>query len=148
MCALNALRDVRTGGTFRGGAYGFKLDTVNKLRETKSVSDRNMTFLHYLVDLVCVCVGTRVRVLPSYGCGPGVTCLYCRCQPSLNRALDGRTSCPMWVPRRGCRIGVCVCVCVCMCRDRHVVVFPVPSSTTIFAAWTWVSRTFIRLFGR
>ena len=39
------------GGTSKGGAYGFKLDTLNKLKNTKS-GDGQYTLLHYLITLV------------------------------------------------------------------------------------------------
>ena len=39
------------GGTSKGGAYGYKLDTLNKLKNTKS-ADGQYTLLHYLITLV------------------------------------------------------------------------------------------------
>ena len=39
------------GGTSKGGAYGFKLDTINKLKNTKS-GDGQYTLLHYLITLI------------------------------------------------------------------------------------------------
>jgi len=39
------------GGTSKGGAYGFKLDTLNKLKNTKS-GDNQYTLLHYLITLI------------------------------------------------------------------------------------------------
>ncbi|ELR17045.1 formin domain containing protein [Acanthamoeba castellanii str. Neff] len=46
-----ALGNYLNGGSFRGSAYGFKLDVLNKLRDTKS-ADGETTLLHYLVKLV------------------------------------------------------------------------------------------------
>ena len=46
-----ALGNYLNGGSFRGAAYGFKLDALNKLRDTKS-ADGDTTLLHYLVKLV------------------------------------------------------------------------------------------------
>ena len=39
------------GGTAKGGAWGFKLDTLNKLKNTKA-SDGQLTLLHYLITLL------------------------------------------------------------------------------------------------
>lgn len=39
------------GGTFRGGAWGFKIDALTKLTETKASNPR-LTLLNYLVDFV------------------------------------------------------------------------------------------------
>jgi len=46
-----ALGNYLNGGTFRGRAYGFKLDALNKLRDTKA-ADNQTTLLHYLVQVV------------------------------------------------------------------------------------------------
>jgi len=46
-----ALGNYLNGGTTKGGAYGFKLDTINKLKSTKS-SDNKSTLLHFLVKTV------------------------------------------------------------------------------------------------
>ena len=45
------LANYLNGGTSKAGAYGFKLDTINKLKNTKS-GDNQYTLLHYLVTLV------------------------------------------------------------------------------------------------
>eukprot|EP00002_Diphylleia_rotans_P011238 TRINITY_DN2224_c0_g2_i5.p1 TRINITY_DN2224_c0_g2~~TRINITY_DN2224_c0_g2_i5.p1 ORF type:complete len:1117 (-),score=248.85 TRINITY_DN2224_c0_g2_i5:161-3511(-) len=39
------------GGSFRGGAYGFKLDCLNKLKDTKSTSQK-VTLLHHIVTFL------------------------------------------------------------------------------------------------
>ncbi len=46
-----ALGNYINGGTYRGGAYGFKLDILTKLQDTKS-SDNKTTLLHYLATLI------------------------------------------------------------------------------------------------
>eukprot|EP01087_Luapelamoeba_hula_P014294 TRINITY_DN416_c0_g1_i1.p1 TRINITY_DN416_c0_g1~~TRINITY_DN416_c0_g1_i1.p1 ORF type:complete len:1319 (+),score=366.00 TRINITY_DN416_c0_g1_i1:197-4153(+) len=46
-----ALGNYLNGNTFRGRAYGFKLDGLTKLRDTKA-ADGQTTLLHYLVQLV------------------------------------------------------------------------------------------------
>ena len=35
----------------RGGAYGFKLSSLNKLNETRATTTRNVTLLHYIIRL-------------------------------------------------------------------------------------------------
>ena len=35
----------------RGNAFGFKISSLNKIQDTKSSQDRDITMLHYLVDL-------------------------------------------------------------------------------------------------
>ncbi|XP_071505919.1 disheveled-associated activator of morphogenesis 2-like [Diadema antillarum] len=36
----------------RGNAYGFKVSSLNKIIDTKSSSNRNVTLLHYLIDML------------------------------------------------------------------------------------------------
>ena len=36
----------------RGNATGFRLNSINNMIDTKSSVDRNITLLHYLVDLL------------------------------------------------------------------------------------------------
>ncbi|XP_075388046.1 disheveled-associated activator of morphogenesis 1 [Tenrec ecaudatus] len=36
----------------RGNAYGFKISSLNKIADTKSSSDKNITLLHYLITIV------------------------------------------------------------------------------------------------
>lgn len=45
-----AIGNYANGGTAKGGAYGFKLDTLGKLRNTKSTSEAWLTLLHFLVQ--------------------------------------------------------------------------------------------------
>jgi hypothetical protein len=40
------------GGSAKGGAWGFKLDTLGKLRNTKSTTEPWQTLLHFLVQSV------------------------------------------------------------------------------------------------
>ena len=40
------------GGTAKGGAYGFRLDTINKLKMTKSQQDSQLSLLHFLITAV------------------------------------------------------------------------------------------------
>lgn len=47
---LLAIGNYLNGGTFRGGAYGFKLEALMKLSEIKTNSNKE-TLLHYLADL-------------------------------------------------------------------------------------------------
>jgi len=42
-----AIGNYLNGSTFRGEAYGFKLDALNKLAETKA-ADGTTTLLHYI----------------------------------------------------------------------------------------------------
>jgi len=35
----------------RGNAFGFKISSLNKIQDTKSSQDRNISMLHYLVEL-------------------------------------------------------------------------------------------------
>lgn len=44
-----AIGNYLNGGTFRGGAYGFKLDTLVKMGEVKGV-DPKLTMMHYLAQ--------------------------------------------------------------------------------------------------
>jgi len=44
-----AIGNFLNGGTFRGGAYGFKLDTLVKMGEVKGV-DPKLTMMHYLAQ--------------------------------------------------------------------------------------------------
>ncbi|KAJ3135013.1 hypothetical protein HK101_004291, partial [Irineochytrium annulatum] len=46
-----AVGNYMNGDSFRGGAYGFSIDTLLKLGETKSANGKT-TFLHYLVGLI------------------------------------------------------------------------------------------------
>jgi len=46
-----AVGNYLNGGTARGQAYGFKLEALKKLRDTKT-ADNQSTLLHYLVQLV------------------------------------------------------------------------------------------------
>ena len=46
-----ALGNYLNGGTFRGRAYGFKLEALTKLKDTKA-ADNQTTLLHYIVQLV------------------------------------------------------------------------------------------------
>jgi hypothetical protein len=46
-----AVGNYLNGGTQRGQAYGFKLEVLKKLRDTKS-ADNQTTLLHYLVQLI------------------------------------------------------------------------------------------------
>ncbi len=39
------------GGTAKGGAYGFKIDTINKLKGTKS-ADNKLNLQHFLIRTV------------------------------------------------------------------------------------------------
>nr|BAC04230.1 unnamed protein product [Homo sapiens] len=36
----------------RGNAYGFKISSLNKIADTKSSIDKNITLLHYLITIV------------------------------------------------------------------------------------------------
>ncbi|RKP20512.1 FH2-domain-containing protein, partial [Rozella allomycis CSF55] len=45
------LGNYMNGDSFRGGAYGFSIDTLNKLNDTRSSNGKG-TFLHYLVNLL------------------------------------------------------------------------------------------------
>ena len=47
---LLAIGNYLNGSTFRGGAYGFKLEALLKLGEIKTVSNKE-TLLHYLAEL-------------------------------------------------------------------------------------------------
>ena len=47
------------GGTTKGAAWGFKLDSLNKLIGTKTV-DNNSTLLHYLARKLAVCAHIRI----------------------------------------------------------------------------------------
>ena len=54
----------------RGNAYGFKLSSLNRVADTKSNADRDMTLLHYVVktlenkvsecDMPAIAVGIRI----------------------------------------------------------------------------------------
>eukprot|EP00698_Gefionella_okellyi_P002950 TRINITY_DN12792_c0_g1_i1.p1 TRINITY_DN12792_c0_g1~~TRINITY_DN12792_c0_g1_i1.p1 ORF type:complete len:1273 (-),score=371.66 TRINITY_DN12792_c0_g1_i1:29-3847(-) len=44
-----AIGNYLNGSTFRGGAYGFRIDTLTKLNETKAANPR-LTLLNYLAD--------------------------------------------------------------------------------------------------
>ncbi len=46
-----AIGNYLNGSTPRGQAYGFKLEALKKLRDTKS-ADNQTTLLHYIVQLV------------------------------------------------------------------------------------------------
>lgn len=46
---LLALGNYLNGGGFRGGAFGFKLELLSKVKDVKSGSDPNLTLLRYLV---------------------------------------------------------------------------------------------------
>uniref|UniRef100_A0A8C2FWC3 Dishevelled associated activator of morphogenesis 2 n=1 Tax=Cyprinus carpio TaxID=7962 RepID=A0A8C2FWC3_CYPCA len=55
-CCINVLEVVLAFGNFmnkgqRGNAYGFKVSSLNKIIDTKSSIDRNITMLHYLIML-------------------------------------------------------------------------------------------------
>jgi hypothetical protein len=43
-----AIGNYLNGGGFRGGAFGFTMDTLNKLKDTKSV-DNKKTLIHYII---------------------------------------------------------------------------------------------------
>lgn len=51
MALILKLGNYLNGGTAKGGAWGFKLDTINKLKNTKS-QDNLYTLLHYIILLV------------------------------------------------------------------------------------------------
>lgn len=51
----------------RGNAFGFKMSSLNKIQDTKSSIDREVTMLHYLVDMFNKQV--RVGALPPNGSG-------------------------------------------------------------------------------
>ncbi|KAL0164400.1 hypothetical protein M9458_040153, partial [Cirrhinus mrigala] len=36
----------------RGNAYGFKISSLNKIADTKSSIDKNITLLHYLITIL------------------------------------------------------------------------------------------------
>ncbi|KAJ3336031.1 hypothetical protein HDU93_003842 [Gonapodya sp. JEL0774] len=46
-----AIGNYMNGDSFRGGAYGFSIDTLVKLADTKSANNKS-TFLHYLARLI------------------------------------------------------------------------------------------------
>jgi len=46
-----ALGNYLNGNTSKGGAFGFKLETINKLKNTKS-ADNKLTLLHFLVKTI------------------------------------------------------------------------------------------------
>ncbi|KXS20963.1 actin-binding FH2 [Gonapodya prolifera JEL478] len=46
-----AIGNYMNGDSFRGGAYGFSMDTLGKLADTKSANSKQ-TFLHYLARLI------------------------------------------------------------------------------------------------
>jgi hypothetical protein len=51
MATVLALGNHLNGGTARGGAYGFKLNTLTKLINTKT-TDNKMNLLHYLIEIL------------------------------------------------------------------------------------------------
>ena len=51
LATVLALGNHLNGSTARGGAYGFKLNTLTKLINTKT-TDNKMNLLHYLIEIL------------------------------------------------------------------------------------------------
>lgn len=50
----------------RGNAFGFKVVSLNRIQDTKSSGDRDITMLHYLVDLFDKQVSVLLAWLKSF----------------------------------------------------------------------------------
>ena len=48
----------------RGNAFGFKISSLNKIQDTKSSQDRDITMLNYLVELF----DKQVRLMARHRC--------------------------------------------------------------------------------
>ncbi|KAJ3452514.1 protein diaphanous [Anaeramoeba flamelloides] len=61
--------NVMNGGSFRGGAIGFNLEILSKLKDTKSTKDRSLTLMNYLAKIVESKYPTCLQILqeiPQY----------------------------------------------------------------------------------